>query len=176
MNGRKPVIEDSDTSIRLGARPRVQVVILALLLMPVVLVLLHRHDFFRGLLSCIVPLLLTGTYRTSAIRGDRFVTRFHVAFFPIVTERCNLRAVTFINAKFGWDGPGIGTILLFGPSQWVFGWLFEFLIPALGGPYQIHLITAKGRELVAWRGFVDSHFHKTLDLLIGLTNAEVRSM
>jgi hypothetical protein len=32
----------------------------------------------------------------------------------------------------------------------VFGWIFEFLVPALGGPYQIHLITAKGRELVAW--------------------------
>jgi hypothetical protein len=45
-----------------------------------------------------------------------------------------------------------------------------------GGPFE-NSLTAKGRELVAWRGFVDSHFYKTLDLLLtSLTGAEVRSM
>jgi hypothetical protein len=176
--GRDNAEGTADTSIQLGANPRVQVAVCAILIVPVVLVfaLSRRHSLSDAWLACVVPVLLTGTFRTSAIRGDRFVARFHVGFFPVVTERCNLRAVTSVNARFGWDGPGIGTVLLFGPTQFLFGWLFEFLIPALGGPYQIHLITAKGRELVAWRGFVDSHFHKTLDLLAGLTNAEVRSM
>jgi hypothetical protein len=174
MNGRKPAKPALDDSIRLGARPRVQVAIFALLLVPVVLS--QRFTLSERLLACLVPLILTGTFRTSAIRGDKFVTRFHVAFVPVVTERCNLRAVTYVDAKFAWESPGVGTLLLFGPSQWAFGWLFEFLIPAVGGPYQIHLITAKGRELVAWRGFVDAHFRKTLDLLTGATNAEVRSM
>jgi hypothetical protein len=176
--GRESVEITAGPSIRLGANLRVQIAVCAILLVPVVLVFAfsRRHSLSEAWLACVVPVLLTGTFRTAAIRGDRFVTHFHVGFFPVVTERCNLRAVTSVNARFGWDGPGIGTVLLFGPTQFLFGWLFEFLIPALGGPYQIHLITAKGRELVAWRGFVDSHFHKTLDLLAGLTNAEVLSM
>jgi hypothetical protein len=174
MSSRKPVEDPPDDMVRLGAKPRVQLAIFVLLLVPVILS--YRHSVSERLLACLVPLILTGTFRTASIRGDRFVTRFHVAFVPVVTERCNLRAVTSVNARFAWNSPGIGTILLFGPSQFVFGWIFEFLVPALGGPYQIHLITAKGRELVAWRGFVDSHFHKTLDLLTSLTGAEVRSM
>jgi len=159
---------------RLGASLPVRIIVLALLLAPIPF--LSRLSLSQRLASCIVPLILAGTYRISTIRVDRFTTSFHFAFIPIATHHCNLRGVTSIKARFAWDGPGWGTIVLFGASLAAFGWLFEFLIPAIGGPYQIHLVTAKGRELVAWQGFVDSQFKSTLDLLIRLTSAEVKSM
>jgi hypothetical protein len=108
MSSRKPVKDAPDNIVRLGARPRVQLIIFGLLLVPVVIAFSHRHDLSRALLSCLVPLLLTGTFRTAAVRGDRFVTRFHVAFIPVVTERCNLRSITSVNAKFAWDSPESG--------------------------------------------------------------------
>jgi hypothetical protein len=159
---------------RLGGRLRVRIVAFVLLLLP--LVFASRLSLPERLLACITPLMLAGTFRTSAIRGDRFTTRLFIAFIPIVSHRCSLRGVTFIKVKFAWEGSGLGTILMFGPFQWALGWLLDFLIPSVGGPYQIHLVTAKGRELVAWQGFVDSQFHSTRDLLVRLTNAEVRSM
>lgn len=172
--GSDPAEGAADEQTLLGARPRVRIALLVLMLLPVVFA--QKLDLPKRLLACFIPVMLTGTFRTSAIRGDRFKTRFHLVFIPVVSHSCDLRAVTFINVKFGWNGPGAWTFLLFGPVQWAFGWVFEFLMPAIGGPYEIHLVTAKGRELVAWRGFVDSNFKSMLDMLVGLTKAEVRSV
>jgi hypothetical protein len=87
-----------------------------------------------------------------------------------------VRGVTFINAKYGHVGSGWGTVVLFGPLQAIFGRLFDFLMPSIGGPYQIYLVTAKGRELTAWQGSAEPQFRTVLDLLLGLTHAELRSM
>ena len=38
------------------------------------------------------------------------------------------------------------------------------------------VVTAKGRELVAWQGSKEPQFRSMLDLLLGLTRAELRSM
>jgi hypothetical protein len=164
----------SDEENLLGVRLRIRIVVLVLLLVPVVLA--SGRGLPQRLMACIVPLILTGTYRTSKIRGDRFTTRFHLAFVPVTSHRCNLRGVTFINAKYGHEGSGWGTVVLFGPLQALFGRLFDFLMPSIGGPYQIHLVTAKGRELVAWQGSKEPQFRSMLDLLLGLTRAELRSM
>ncbi len=170
----KPVKDKADDQILLGVRLPVRIGVLVLLLVPVVLA--SRGSLPQRLLACIVPLIVTGTYRTSKIRGDRFTTRFHLAFVPVTSHRCNLRGVTFINAKYGHEGSGWGTVILFGPLQAIFGRLFDFLMPSIGGPYQIHLVTAKGRELVAWQGFQEPQFRSILDLLLSLTHAELRSM
>jgi hypothetical protein len=168
-------VEDlGDETMLLKASPRVRIVVFVLLLIPVIFA--SRLSVPERFMSCFLPLLLTGTYRMSAIRGDRFRTRLHVGFFPVVSHRCNLRGVTFINVKYGREGSGFGTFLLFGPLQAILGRVFDFLIPSFGGPYQIHLVTAKGRELVAWQGFSDVQFRSILDLLCRLTRAEVRSM
>ncbi len=171
----EPGADEKDLERKLmTARPAVRVVVLVLLLVPIVLA--SRLSVVERLLSCFVPLMLTGTYRISTIRGDKFATRFFFAFYPVVTRRCKLPGVVALNVKYGHVGSGMGTFLLFGPAQMIFGRIFDFLMPAIGGPYQIHLVTAKGRELVAWQGFGDAEFQSTLDLLIGLTNAEVRSV
>jgi hypothetical protein len=158
----------------LGVRLPLRIVVLVLLLVPVALA--SGRGLPQRLMACIVPLIVTGTYRTSKVRGDRFTTRFHFAFVPVTSHRCNLRGVTFINAKYGHEGSGWGTVVLFGPLQALVGRLFDFLMPSIGGPYQIHLVTAKGRELVAWQGHAEPQFRSMLDLLLGLTHAELRSM
>jgi hypothetical protein len=159
---------------RLGTRPRVRIVVAALLLVPIAFA--PGLGPLDRLFACFTPLILVGTFRTSMIEGARFTTRLYIAFIPLKTQNCSLRSVAFINVKFGWEGPGFGTMIIAGAFLAAVGWLFELLVPALGGPYQIHLVTAKGREMVAWRGYVDSQFRRTLDLLVRLTNAEIRSL
>jgi len=170
----KSVKDRADEQILLGVRLPLRIVVLVLLLVPIVLA--SRRGLPQRLMACVVPLIVTGTYRTSKIRGDRFTTRFHLAFVPVTSHRCNLRGVTFINAKYGHEGSGWGTVVLFGPLQALFGRLFDLLMPSIGGPYQIHLVTAKGREFVAWQGHAEPQFRSMLDLLLGLTHAELRSM
>lgn len=149
---------------------RYRVIALAVLLVPVMLA--SRIGVAGQLLACLVPLVLTGTYRVSRIVGDKFDTRFHMAFVPLSHSRCNLRGVVDIHTtyqtQFGW-----GTLILFGPFQWVFGKVFDALIPALGGPYEIWLETAKGREILAWNGYNQQHFEKNLEFLRTRTGAEV---
>src|ERR1700726_3352837 len=72
----KPVKDHADEQILLGVRLRVRIAVLVLLLVPVILA--SRRGLPERLMACIVPLILTGTYRTSKIRGDRFTTRFHL--------------------------------------------------------------------------------------------------
>ena len=176
VEAREPrtVEEPTDQRVVLGVRMRVRLIVLILLLVPIV-VASHR-SLGERLLACVVPLTVTGMFRTSKIRGDRFTTSFHVAFLPVKTQRCHLRGVTYINTKYGHEGSGWGTIILFGPLQALFGRLFDYLMPSIGGPYQIHLVTAKGRELTAWQGSKQPEFRRVLDLLLGLTHAELRSV
>jgi len=170
----KTVEEPSDQRVLLGVRLRVRIVVLVLLLVPIVVA--SRRSLPERLLACVVPLTVTGMYRTSKIRGDRFTTHFHLAFFPVTTQRCNVRGVTHINTRYGHVGSGWGTVILFGPLQALFGRLFDFLMPSIGGPYQIHLVTAKGRELTAWQGTTETEFRRVLDLLLSVTHAELRAV
>jgi hypothetical protein len=164
----------ADVRSVLGVRLGVRVALLIVMLLPILLA--TPRPLSERLIACFVPLLLTGTFRTSRIRGERFISRFHFAFVPVVSRRCHLRGVSYISAKYGYEGSGLGTFILFGPMQVILGRVFDFLMPSIGGPYQIHLITAKGRELVAWQGYDEPQFRKMLDLLMRMTKAELRPM
>jgi hypothetical protein len=166
--------EDGLQQTRLGARPGVRVVVFVILLLPIFL--FSSLELEMRVLSCITPLLLAGTFRTALIRGDRFRSRLYIGFIPVSRHECNLRGVASVNVKYGWDGPGIGTFLVFGVGQVIIGWVLDFLMPSIGGPFQIELATAKGREMMAWQGHSEKHFRSTLDLLTRLTNAEVKSV
>ncbi len=170
----KPVAVASDGQTLLGVRLRLRLIVLAVLLVPIV-VSSHR-PLPERLLACVIPLTVTGMYRTAKIRGDRFTTQVHVAFFPVKTQRCNLRGVTHIDTRYGHDGSGWGTMVIFGPIQAIFGRIFEFLLPSIGGPYQIQLVTAKGRELTAWQGTQETEFRRIVELLQSVTQAELRAV
>ena len=130
----------------------VRFVILAVTLVP--LGIIPGIPIWGRLAGCVMPLILTGTYRKSKIIETRFETRFHFAFIPF---------------------PGIWTLILFGPLQFIMGWIFDFLIPSLGGPLEIWLITAKGREIKAWQGHNQDQFDTNLKLLQDHTTAELKT-
>ncbi|MDZ4685740.1 MAG: hypothetical protein SH850_11795 [Planctomycetaceae bacterium] len=153
------------------ANPRRRVIILGVLLIPVLLS--WRIGVVWQLLACLMPVMLTGTYRVSRLTGERFDTQFHLGFVPLKRLQCRLQAVVYLLTIYQ-SGQGWGTFFLFGPVQWLIGHVFDYLIPSLGGPYEIWLETAKGRQILAWNGYNQQLFEKNLELLRSRTGAEVR--
>lgn len=134
----------------------------------------HIGPWWARLLGCAFPAALAGTYRVSTVNGDKFRSQLFFAFIPLKLEKCNLPGVIYVETKYNAVGPGIGTFLMFGPLQFIFGYVFDLLIPALGGAYEIWLITAKGREIAAWQGFNQQHFEANVALLAARSGAEIR--
>ncbi len=151
----------------------IRLVILGVMLVP--LLIIPGLELWGRILSCIMPLIFTGTYRTSKIIETRFETRFHFAFVPFPLQKCKLATVGSVETTYGNSQPGIWTIIIFGPLQFVCGWIFDYLIPALGGPLEIWLVTAKGREIKAWQGHNQDYFDANLKLLQDHTTAELKT-
>ncbi len=152
---------------------RIRVVVLIVLLIPVALA--PRLSLVWRLLACFMPLMLTGTFRVSRIKGNWMETCLYLGFVPARRQRCKLAGVVSIGTKYGGSEPGVWTFVMFGPIQYFFGWIFDFLIPAIGGPYELWLETAKGREIVVWQGYSQQHFEQNLQLLQNQTGAELKS-
>src|SRR5262245_25695266 len=117
----------------------VRLVILAVMLVPLVVV--PGIPLWSRILGCIMPLIFTGTYRISKIIETRFETRFHFAFIPFPLQKCKLATVGTIETTYANTQPGLWTIIIFGPLQFVCGWIFDYLLPSLGGPLEIWLVT-----------------------------------
>ena len=155
----------ANLAVRLG--------ILAVMLVP--LLIIPGLEWWARILSASMPLIFAGTFRISKIIETRFETRFYFAFIPFPLHKCKLATVGTIETTYGSSQPGIWTFIIFGPLQFVLGWIFDFLIPALGGPLEIWLITAKGREIKAWQGFSQDYFDANLKLLQEHTTAELKT-
>ncbi len=153
---------------------RMRLIVLGCLLIPVLLSAL-RIGIVWSLLSCFLPVMLTGTYRVSRIIGESFDTRFFFGFVPLARSKCKLPGVVYIHTTYKREQTGWGTFILFGPLMWLFSLVFDYLIPCLGGPYEIWLETAKGREILAWNGYNQQHFESNLELLHNQTGAEIRT-
>lgn len=149
-----------------------RLILLAVLLIPVLLA--PGMSWLGRALACVLPVLLTGTYSISRVGSDRFDCWSYVGFVPTSHHRCRLESVVSIHSSYATDQTGWGTFMLFGPVQWVFGMLFDYLIPSMGGPYEIWLETAKGREILAWKGYGQPHYEKNLSMLRNATGAELR--
>ena len=151
---------------------RVRIPVLITLLIPVGLAS-QLSPFWRTV-ACVMPLMLTGTFRISRIRGEWMDSRLYLGFVPVWQQRCKLQGVMAIGTRYGGSEPGYWTFILFGPIQWISGWIFDYLVPAIGGPYELWLETAKGREFIVWQGHNQQHFEKNLELLRNQTGAEIR--
>ncbi|MDB5341544.1 MAG: hypothetical protein JWN70_7163 [Planctomycetaceae bacterium] len=150
-----------------------RIIILVVMLVP--LLIIPGMEWWARILSCTMPLIFTGTYRISKIIETRFETRFHFAFIPFPLQKCKLATVGSIETTYGTSQAGIWTYIMFGPLQLVLSWVFDYLIPSLGGPYEIWLVTAKGREIKAWQGFNQDYFDANLKLLQEHTTAELKT-
>ena len=150
---------------------RIRLPLLVVLLVPV---FFSSMSMTFRLLACVMPTMLAGTFRISSIRGEWLTTRLYLGFIPVLRHKCRLTAVEHVGTKYGGSSPGFGTFMLFGPIQYMFGYVFDFLIPAIGGPFELWLETAKGREFIVWQGYSQYHFEKNLALLQNQTGASVR--
>ncbi len=151
---------------------KLRYIVLGVLLLPILPT--FRYSYLLPFVAAFLPLMLTGTYRITKIRGDRLTTQLRMGHIPFKPEKVNLPSVVVIHTRYHEAQTGVGTLLLFGPVQLVFSLLFDFLIPALGGGYEIWLETAKGREVLVWNGYRQSDFEENLNLLRSRTGAEVR--
>jgi hypothetical protein len=151
---------------------RIRLVLLAIFLAPIPFI--PDVSLLIRFLACGLPLIFTGTYRRSRIVETKFETQFRFAFIPFPVQRCKLATVGHLEASYGTARPGIWTFIMFGPLQLIFGWMFDYLIPSLGGPYELWLVTAKGREIIAWQGHNQAYFDANLELLQNQTGAEIR--
>lgn len=152
---------------------RIRIPLLVVLLIPVVFA--PKLALVWRILASILPLGLSGTYRTTRLKGDWLHTCLFVGFVPVHRQKCKLVAIMHIGTKYGGSGPGMWTYILFGPIQWIFCWIFDYLIPAIGGPYELWVETAKGREFIVWQGFHQGHFERNLELLRNQSGGEIRS-
>lgn len=160
---------------QLAPLPRIPIRLITLGVLVAPLCFLPDLPLWTRFASCLMPLILTGTFRSSKIIETRFETRFHFAFVPFPQQKCKLAVVGSIETTYANSHPGIWTYVLFGPLQFVMGWIFDYLLPALGGPLEIWLVTAKGREIKAWQGFNQDQFDANLKLLQTHTTAELKT-
>jgi hypothetical protein len=170
---RSSAASDMDHQLSPPVDLRLRIPLLCLLLVPIAFA---RLSPFWRVVACIMPLALSGTYRISKVRGEWLETRLSMCFIPVIKHKCKAASVVFIGTKYGGSEPGIWTFVLFGPIQYFFGYLFDFLIPAIGGPYELWLETAKGREFIFWQGFSQDHFEKNLELLRNQTGADIKPL
>lgn len=124
--------------------------------------------------TILIAIVLVGTYRISTIKEDKFRSQLFVAFAPTKIDKCNLPGVIYIETKFNAIGQVLDTMPFLSPLQQLTDILFDLMIPALGGAYEVWLITAKGREIPAWQGFSEKHYEENLALLKARSSAEVR--
>lgn len=150
---------------------KVRIPILCLLLLPIAFT--NLSPIWR-VFACFMPLALSGTFRVAKVRGDVLETQLFMCFIPVGYHKCKSRSVVAIGTKYGGSEPGCATLILFGPLQFIMGYIFDFLIPAIGGPYELWLETAKGKEFIFWQGFSQDHFEKNLELLRNQTGADVK--
>jgi hypothetical protein len=151
-------------------RPRYWV--LGAMLLPILFV--PHLAWWLRIIACIVPVMLTGTYRISSINGDKFRSQLFISFLPMKPEKCNLPGVVYLETKYNSTGIFGEVMPILAPIRFIFMTIFDMLMPALGGSYEIWLITAKGREIVAWQGFDQRFFEENVALLQARSGAEVR--
>lgn len=146
----------------------------ALGIMLLLILCVSHAPWWLRLVGCVVPVTLTGTYRISSVDGDKFRSQFYFAFMPLKPQKCNLPGVLYVETKYNSTGFVLESLPLLRPLRFIFITIFDLLIPALGGAFEIWLVTAKGREIVAWQGFDEKHFEENVELLQARSGAEVR--
>ena len=153
------------------ANPKARLWAIAIILLPVVLIPI---PWWIRVLACIMPIFLAAISRVTTVDGDKFRTQLFIGSLPLKPVKCNLPGVLYIETKFNSTGSGIGAFLPFKPLRDLLSTLLDIMIPAIGGAYEIWLITAKGREIVAWQGYDQKCFEENVALLTARAGAEVR--
>jgi hypothetical protein len=153
--------------------PRRRLILLAILLLPILFTL--RFTIVGLLISVaasFLPIMLTGTYRVTKVKGDRLFSQLFLGFMPMKPVKINLESVVGIHVRNA-QQTGVGMLIMFGPVMFIFSHLMDYLLPSLGGSYEIHLETGKGRDVLVWSGHHQTQYEANLNYLKTRTDAEI---
>ena len=110
---------------------------------------------------------LFGSFRMARINGDQFERRFVLMFVPQPWKRWPMERFVAIETRYA-DESAISTILpIVVLNIWLIVWsaAFDWLIPWLGGGYELRLRSVKGGHVLVWKGNSDANFQANLVLL-----------
>lgn len=119
---------------------------------------------------------LLGSYREAQIGDGQFERRLVLLFIPQPWKRWSLEKFYEIESKYA-DPSEIEMML---PGFMLFTWqllwgaLFDWLIPWMGGSYKLRLRLAKGGSVLVWQGNSDANFQANLALLQNCTSLPLR--
>jgi len=117
-----------------------------------------------------------GSFRLAKFREGHFERRMIFMFVPLQLKRWPMERFVDIETRFG-DPGAMGGMLIFSIFNIFFvlwSWLFDRLIPWLGGRFQLRLkLAGKGRVLV-WQGNSEKTFQENLEILEQTTGLRVR--
>lgn len=117
--------------------------------------------------------VMTGTTRTSRIVGAELITQMFVAFVPMKPERIKLKFVVQIETALRRDMNMLDWVL-FGVMAWFTEKVMKWVWPWLSGDFELWMVTARDKRVLAWRGNGDAVFQDNLATLTSATGAAVR--
>lgn len=107
---------------------------------------------------------LLGTFPLAQLRDGRFEKQFFVAFVPLKPRKWCLDKVARVEVNLA-EPTGCWTAFVFGPANFFFFRLFDWLLPWIGGRYRLWLRSAKGHRVQVWQGSSDAAFEANVHAL-----------
>jgi hypothetical protein len=105
-----------------------------------------------------------GSFRIARIDNGWFERRLVVCFIPLKLKRWQLERFTGIETVYK-EGMYIGWVMVIGPALWLWSHFFDWVVPWLGGNYQLRLRHVKGGPVLVWQGNSESNFEANLAIL-----------
>lgn len=164
-----------NTSTPLLPRPKIWLRVTIFVLL-VALAWIGSSAWYAKLIFCMAMAGLVGTFPRSRINITYFEKEWFVFFVPVGVMRLEIAELfqieTDLDSKIGASG-GLFVLIFFGLMNLVAFWLFDWLMPWIGGDYKLWLRTKSDQRVLAWQGNGESNFRRNLDLLKDLSGLPV---
>jgi hypothetical protein len=122
---------------------------------------------------CFWMAFFLGSYRVARINDGWFERRMVMFFIPLKLKRWQLERFTDIETKYE-QGMNVGWALVIGPALWLWSHFFDWVVPWLGGNYQLRLRHVKGGPVLVWQGNSEANFEANLAILKNITGLPVK--
>ncbi len=128
--------------------------------------------FLSKLLAVAFVTVIVGSVRVTRVSGTDLEAQQFIAFMPFKPDRCKLKFVTEIEAGHRKE-PSMTDFLMFGIFNWVMDRIMQWVWPWMAGEYELWVVTAREKRMLAWRGNGDDGFLANLQILTSATGAAV---
>ncbi len=121
--------------------------------------------------AAVMPAFLLGSYRLAYVSEGSLYLQMVVMFLPLRLRRYPLNRIVAIETKWT-DAAHAGWFLMFG-LYWLWCRLFDWLVPWMGGSYELWVRSAKGKRVLVWQGNSDEIYQENLELLHGAAGVPI---